>query len=129
MQIVLSEDILTDVDEYPDAGPLDGTPAPAVSADDPQGDAPPDDKGLERASKTAEAMDAIGGDPFLRRRFARLLEKFPDFVQSYAKLLGDSGPAGDAAMAKQLGVTVDKLEPHLQKLHEEALDLADEAED
>jgi hypothetical protein len=132
MNIVLSEDVLTDIDEYPSAGNLDGTgPIPADPAAAPAADAPVGDVsvGVERATETGQAIEAVSEDPFLRRRFMRLVESYPQWVKTYVKILEERGPVGDAVVSKELGVAVDKLDPHLQKLHDEALDLADEADE
>ena len=132
-QIVRSEDVAADMANYQSAGPLGGIggdePPPAVEAAPGEAPAAPSQEGLERAAETTHAIDAVKEDPFLKRRFLRTLEKYPEFVKNYVKILGERGAIPDATAAQELGVPVAKLAPHLEKLHDETLDLADEADD
>ncbi len=134
MQIVLSEDILQEIGEYPSVGDLGnpGEPAPEpepVTETAELTEEGPNAVGFARAAETEKAIDAVSEDPFLQRRFVRLLEKYPDYVKSYVALLSERGALGDKAAAKKLGVPLKKLEPELQKLHDFALELADEVDD
>jgi hypothetical protein len=130
MQIVLSEDVEAELSSYASAGDLRHPPAPeAAPAAKPEAAAPASEAGLERSTATENAMEAIASDPFLDKRFKRALAAFPDFVRAYVDRVGSKGALGDAAAAKELGVTLEKLEPQLKKLHETATGLAAEAED
>ena len=130
MQIVLSEDVLLEIDEYPSAGALGEPGAPAKTkpgkGKKAQEAEPP---GLSRSTEIEAALEAVTGDPFLRRRFVTLIESFPDFVERYVALIEGRGAMGDAAAAKELGMDVEKLAPQLSKLHKKMTELASEADE
>lgn len=129
-QIVRSEEVLADLATFVSAGALGGIggdgPVAVTIAPEPVEEAPPDDS-IDRATATSQAIEAITEDPFLKRRFARALEKYPQFVKSYVKLLAAQGPIGDAGAARELKVAIGDLAPQLEKLYEMAVELADEA--
>jgi hypothetical protein len=125
MQIVLSEDVLTEIAEYPSAGrlgePYAGTPAGAERAQRPLGPV----AGLDRAAQTERAIELVSEKPFKQRRYLRMLEKLPEFAQNYVRMLSESGAVGDVEAAAKLGVTREELEPALAKLHKVTTGLAD----
>ena len=126
-QIVSSEVVKGDLADFPSAGPLEGggggegTAPPAA----PDEAAPPD---LARSEATVSAMTLVSGDPELQRRFLKLLDKYPEYVKNYVKLVEARGPLTDERAADQLSVPVDKLAKQLEKLHGMAKGLAEEAE-
>lgn len=125
--VVLSEDVLLEIDEYPDAGDLrTPTPAPAPARGEaPAGGVP----GAKRAEATMAALETVHEDPFLDRRLMKLLETWPDLVTHYVKLLEEQGAVSDADAAIALGVPADQMGGHLDKLRDATTKLAGEAED
>ncbi len=131
LQIVLSEDVLEELDEYADAGELGSggaprAPRPAKAEAETSEEA---SVGLGRSEETEAALEKIASDPFISKRLVRALAGYPDFVQAYVEALRRKGPVSDAAAAKAHGVSVDDLEPELVRFHRFVLELADEIED
>lgn len=124
MQIVRSEEVIKDLGTYESAGVLGDPSSQPVVVTAPPAPERVSEPGLSRSTATERALEALHEDPFLDRRLMRALEKYPEFVQRYVKLLDERGALGDAAAAKELGVEVAALGPELQKLHDFTTDLA-----
>lgn len=131
-QIVSSEVVAKDLSDFPSAGSLSapGEAAPVgrrPSRDEPSDEEPAAD--LERSEATVEALGILSADPFLQRRFDKLLEKYPEYVKNYVKLVVLRGALTDEKAADQLSVPVGKLAKQLDKLHGMATGLAEEADE
>lgn len=126
-QIVSSEVVRADLTDFPSAGSLGGSGTEGVVA---RAGGPADDVAspdLERSEATVAAMTLLSGDPDLQRRFLKLLEKYPEYVKNYVKLVEARGALTDEKAADHLSVPVDKLAKQLDKLHGMATGLAEEA--
>ena len=126
-QIVPSEVVRGDLADFPSAGSLGGSGAdaqPRTAVGPVEKARAPD---LERSEATLSAMTLLSGDADLQRRFLKLLEKYPEYVKNYVKLVEARGALTDEKAADHLSVPVDKLAKQLDKLHGMATGLAEEA--
>lgn len=122
--VVLSEDVLTEVDDYPDAGDL-ATPTPAPAPTRGTGSNTPSD--VARAEATVAALETVHEDPFLDRRLMKLLDSYPEWVKHYVKLLDEEGAVSDAVAAAELGVPPEQMAKSLDELRAATTKLAKEA--
>lgn len=128
-QIVSSEVVKDDLSDFPSAGPLGdpGAEAPVARRSSKEEVVDEEAPDLERSEETVSAMALVSGDPSLQRRFAKLLEKYPEYVKNYVKLVELRGALTDEKAADQLSVPVGKLAKQLDKLHVMVTGLAEEA--
>jgi hypothetical protein len=124
MQIVRSEEVIKDLGTFESAGILGDPSATPIAVTAPPAPERVSEPGLGRSTATERAIESLHEDPFLDRRFLRAIEKYPEFIKRYVKLLDERGALGDGAAAKELDVPLATLGPELQKLHDFAVDLA-----
>ncbi len=134
LQIVRSEDVLDELDDFDDAGDLaTGLPRPARprAASASVGAEPTsaaDSSGVDRAREVITALETIATDPFVAKRLARGWPSYPEFVRRWVTALQQRGPVADAAAVRELGVDADEFESAAHRFSRFVLELADEIE-